>query len=207
MGEPDLPKYKEDGLLITTEEFEERYPQYNNMISEHKGLNFFEVMGNNIHDFSIESVNIAVTNNYNKKYADVICTEDINGYLVMIPANQVSVWAKIEGEIRPAGRNHYDVWTPVTLRKFLEEFNATFNGDSVTVDKSKLGVRTERGGDGKISGYKINPLFFVYLRDCQEENGFITFDISKVRQLNPTIAAKMAFCNLNYDEVKSYYGV
>src|SRR5574344_1989116 len=63
-SEPDLPKYEEDGLLKITDDFDERYPQFHDMLSEHIGLNFFEVMGNNIHDFSPGSVNIAVTNNY-----------------------------------------------------------------------------------------------------------------------------------------------
>ena len=204
-SEPDLPKYKEDGLLITTDDFEQRYPQFHDMMAEHIGLNFFEIMGNNIHDFTPESVNIAVTNNYSKKYADVICTEDINGYLVMLPVNQVSFWAEIEGEIRPAGRNHYNVWTPIALRKFLNAYHAKFDGNKVTIDKSKLGIRNERGGNGKISGYKITPLFFVYDIDCTENNGFITFDFFKVRQLNPTIAGKMFFRNLNYADVKAYY--
>ena len=79
-------------------------------------------MGNNEHNFSKESVNIAVSNNYTKKYADVICTEDKESFLVMLPANQVQLWANIEGEIRPAGRNHYNVWTPNALKKFLLKF-------------------------------------------------------------------------------------
>ena len=67
-------------------------------------------------------------------------------------------------------------------------------------------TRTERGGAGRISGYKINSLFFVYVRDCSETNTTITFDISKVQQLNPTIAAKMDFRgSLSYNEVKDHY--
>ncbi len=204
-SEPDLPKYGEDGLLKITDDFNERYPQFHDMLSEHIGLNFFEVIGNNIHDFSPESVNIAVTNNYSKKYADVICTEDINGYLVMLPVNQVSLWAEIEGEIRSAGRNHYNVWTPNTLRRFLRELGAVFNGDIITVNKDRLGIRTERGGNGKISGYKITPLFFVYVDDCDDDGSSVTFDISKVQQLNPTVAGKMFFKKLEYNNVKEYY--
>lgn len=204
-SEPDLPKYNEDGNLLVTDEFLERYPQFKEMLEEQKGLNFFEVMGSNINNFSNESINIAVSNNYTKKYADVVCTEDVDGYLVMLPVNQLSKWAEIVGEIRPAGRNHYNVWTPNALRKFIEDKSGTINGSTVSINKSQLGIRKERGGDGKISGYKINSLFFIYTRHCSENGDLINFDLHNVQQLNPTIAGKMFFKNLKYIDVKKYY--
>ena len=204
-SEPDLPKYGEDGNLLITDKFINKYPQFEAMLKEQNKLNFFALMGNNEHNFSVESVNIAVSNNYTKKYADVVCTEDSQGHLVMLPANQISVWAKIEGEIRPAGRNHYKVWTPLSLRKFLLEKGATITGDTVEIAKSRLGLRRERGGNGRVSGYKINPLFFIYLKDCAETEDTVTFSMNKIRQLKPTIAGKMFFGNLEYRNVKKYY--
>lgn len=204
-SEPDLPKYKEDGNLLVTQDFLNRYPQFEEMLKEQEGLNFFEVMGNNIHNFSEESINIAVSNNYTKKYADVICTEDNDAYLVMLPTNQVSLWAELEGEIRPAGRNHYKVWTPNALRKFLSYYDAKFSNNRVSVEITKLVERKERGGDNKVSGYKITPLFFVYTKNSIISNGIITFDISDVRQLNPTIAGKMFFKNLHHNNVCKHY--
>jgi hypothetical protein len=204
-SEPDLPKYGEDGVLVVNKNFLDRYPQFEEMLKEQKGLNFFKVMGSNINDFSKESINIAVSNNYTKKYADVVCTEDIKGFLVMLPVNQVSLWAEIEGEIRPAGRNHYNVWTPMALKRFLTERHASFVGKMVTVSKNELGVRKERGGDGKVSGYKITPLFFVYVDDCRDIGDKVSFSIDKVQQLNPTIAGKMFFKTLDYNKVKKYY--
>ncbi len=206
-SEPDLPKYKENGKLLVTEDFLNRYPQFKEMLKEQEDLNFFDVMGSNINDFSKESINIAVSNNYTKKYADVICTEDKNGFLVMLPINQISLFAEIEGEIRPAGRNHYKVWTPVALKRFLTEKKAKFDGTKIIIRKNLLELRKERGGNQKISGYKINPLFFIYLKDCKENGDYISFDINNVRQLNPTIAGKMFFKNLNYISVKKYYGL
>ena len=203
--EPDLPKYKEDGKLLITDDFIERYPQFQQMLEEQKNLNFFEKMGSNENNFSAESVNIAVTNNYVKKYADVVCTEDMDGYLVMLPVNQLSLWAEIVGEIRPAGRNHYTVWTPNALKKFIENKSGIINGSTVSINKSQLGIRKERGGDGKISGYKINSLFFIYTRHCSENGDIINFDLHNVQQLNPTIAGKMFFKNLKYINVKNYY--
>lgn len=204
-SEPDLPKYGEDGNLLVTDDFLSRYPQFREMLSEQHDLNFFERMGSNIHNFSKESINIAVSNNYTKKYADVVCTEDTSGYLVMLPINQISIWAEIEGEIRPAGRNHYNVWTPHALMNFLLQKQATIRDGKVSVPIPSLDVRKERGGAGKVSGYKINPLFFVYKDDCTIVDNIISFDISRVQQLNPTIAGKMFFKTLNHDEVSKYY--
>ncbi len=203
--EPDLPKYKEDGNLLVTDDFLERYPQFQQMLEEQKNLNFFKKMGSNENNFSAESVNIAVTNNYVKKYADVVCTEDVNGYLVMLPVNQLSLWAEIVGEIRPAGRNHYKVWTPNALANFIKEKSGVIENSIVTIDKSKLGIRKQRGGAGRTSGHKINSLFFVYACDCEENGNSISFNLHSVRQLNPTIAGKMFFKTLNYIEVKKYY--
>lgn len=204
-SDPDLPKYDEDGKIKITKDFLDRYPQFEAMLNEKKDLNFFENIGHNINDFSEKSINIAVSNNYVKKYADVICTEDINGYLVMMPVNQVQLWADIEGEIRPSGRNHYKVWTPVALRRLMQQYNPNIVGEAVKIEKSKLEVRKARGGNGKISGYKITPLFFVYTEDCNDDGKYITFNIMDVQQLNPSIAGKVFFRKLKYEKVKTYY--
>lgn len=206
-SEPDLPKYGEDGVLVVTQKWLENNPQFSVMLEEQKGLNFFEVMGSNINNFTKESIDIAVSGSYTgkKKFADVICTEDRDGFLVMLPTNQVSQWAEIEGEIRPAGRNHYKVWTPITLRRFLLEKGATINGDYVTIPRCNLVERKERGGNQQVSGYKVTPVFFVYIKDCVENNGMVSFNITKMQQLNPTIAGKIFFKTLKHIQVKNYY--
>lgn len=206
-SEPDLPKYKEDGKLLTTPDFQKSYPQFTEMLSQHIGTSMFDVMGNNIHNFTPESVNIAVSNNYVKKFADVCCTEDKNGYLTMIPCNQISVFAKIEGEIRPAGRNPYKVWTPIKLKEFILERGGTIEDSSVSINKNKLTKRRARGGNRMVTGYKISPLFFVRKTSCNEVNEILTFDINDVRQLNPTIAGKVFFTNLLWISVKTYYSL
>ena len=206
-SEPDLPKYGEDGVLVVGETWLNKNSQFKEMLKEQEGLNFFDIMGHNINNFSKESIMYAVSNNYINKILHVICTEDVNGYLVMMPANQVQFWAHIEGEIRPSGRNHYKVWTPNALRKFLLEKNAVIDNNKVRIQKSKLEVRKERGGGGKISGYKINPLFFVYTKDCTEDDGWISFGINNVQQLNPTIAGKVFFKALKHINVKNHYSM
>jgi len=206
-SEPDLPKYGEDGILTLDEEWLKKNNQFKEMLEEQKGLNFFEIMGHNVHNFSYKSVMYAVSNNYINKLLNVICTEDANGYLVMMPANQIQLWAHIEGEIRPSGRNAYNVWTPVALKRFLLEKNATIVGNQVTIKRNKLEARRQRGGGGRISGYKINPLFFVYSDNCSVNGDNVTFDINKVRQLNPTVAGKVSFRSLKHADVKNFYSM
>ena len=207
-SEPNLPKYGEDGCLQITDEFITQYPQFTEMLNEQKGLNFFEVMGRNVNNFSEESINIAVSNNYDKKYADFICTEDKHGILVLLPTKQVSLWAStIQGEIRPAGKNHCKAWTPIALQKFINQYNPIINDNMITIDKRQLAERRERGGNKKLSGYKITPLFFIYLEDCKINNNLITFNINDVEQLIPTIAGKMFFKHLLYSKIKAHYGL
>ncbi len=204
-SEPDLPKYGEDGKLVVTDDWLSRYPQFAQMLEEQGGLNFFEVMGSNIHDFDPRSVNAAVTENYRaRKFADVLCTEDKDARLVMLPINQVQLWAKTEGEIRPAGRNPYAVWTPNALKSFLAQKGATVSGGSVRMPLAQMETAKPRGGNG-ISRYKINPLFFVRAKSVHREGDCATFPLKSVQQLNPTIAAKMLFEGLSYEKVRMHY--
>ena len=43
-SEPDLPKYKEDGLLVITNKWINKYPQFKQMLSEKKGINFLQLL-------------------------------------------------------------------------------------------------------------------------------------------------------------------
>ena len=204
-SEPDLPKYGEDGALVVTDDFLTKYPQFEAMLKEQEGLNFFKVIGSNVHGFSPASINAAVTENYQaKKFADVLCTEDKKARLVMLPINQAPLWAHTEGEIRPAGRNHYAVWTPKALEGFLLGKSAAIEDGQVKIAFKQLPSVKPRGGSG-VSRYKINPLFFVWAEDVQVNAGIASFPLRVVRQLNPTIAGKMFFRNLNYNEVKAHY--
>ena len=149
-SEPDLPKYGEDGYLISSPEFDKKYPQFKLMLQEHldKKLNIFEHLGNNEGNFSAESIEFAVLKNYSgSKFADVICTEDDAGYLVMLPTEHISKWAKLEGEIRPSGRNPYKVWSPNKLIESLKEKNAEVKDGIVTLEKSNIKSTKELGGN------------------------------------------------------------
>jgi hypothetical protein len=206
-SEPDLPKYTENGLIVTSPEFEEAYPQFKEMLDEqlHQGLNVFEHVGNNVSNFSNESLEKAVTENYaGRKYAHVICTEDKQGRLIMLPSNHVALWAKLEGEIRPSGRNSYKVWTPDHLRKVLLKLGASYNDEVVTLPLSALKTSKARG-NSNISRYKINPFFFIRKKEVTIMGDFAQFSLEAIRQLNPSITAKMKFEGLDIKEIQKFY--
>jgi hypothetical protein len=206
-SEPDLPKYTENGLIVSSPEFEKAYPQFRGMLDEQlkQGLNVFEHIGNNVSNFSTKSLEKAVTENYaGKKYAHVICTEDKLGRLVMLPSNHVAHWAKLEGEIRPSGRNSYKVWTPNHLRIVLLNLGATYKNDVVTLPISALKTSKARG-NSNISRYKIDPFFFIRKKEVTIDGNYAQFSMDAIRQLNPSITAKMKFESLDIKDIQKFY--
>ena len=156
-------------------------------------------------DFSAESVKSAVTENYSgEKFAEFICTEDSSGYLVLIPSRDVANWAKLEGELRPTGRNSYPVWTPNKLLSVLKEKGGSVQADTVSMPLSSFKQSKARGGEN-ISRFKISPLFFVRSEDVENTKGTVTFNLDSVKQNIPDITAKINFKNLEVSEVKKFY--
>jgi hypothetical protein len=204
---PDLPKYGEDGFLVSSDKFVRENPQFKSMLEEQikKRLNIFDHLGSNLSDFSKESIESAVTQNYSgEKFADFICTEDSSGYLVLIPSSHVACWAELEGELRPTGRNSYPVWTPNKLLSVLKEKGGSVHTDTVTMPLLSFKQSKARGGEN-ISRFKISPLFFVRTEDVKNTKGNVTFKIDAVKQNIPDITAKINFKNLDVSEVKKFY--
>ena len=206
-GEHDLPEYNEDGKIVKYDDFLSKNPQFKLMIEDQKDLNFLDAQGHNVNDFNYKSVEYAVAKSYSlKKYADVVCSEDLDENLIMLPANQLHLWANLQGEIRPCGRNHYPVFTPKVLQKFLKDKGTNIKDNVVRINSSELIPKIARGGDGSIHRYGINSLFFVYAANCKIDKEFVEFNINDVRQLHPTITAKMELTkDCNWDNIKKEY--
>jgi hypothetical protein len=204
---PDLPKYGEDGFLVSSDKFLRENPQFKSMLEEQirKKFNVFDHLGSNLSDFSAESIESAVTENYSgEKFADFICTEDSSGDLVLLPSKHVALWAELEGELRPTGRNSYPVWTPNKLISVLIEKGGSIQADTVRMPLSSVKQSKARGGEN-ISRFKISPLFFVRSVDVEDSNGSVTFKIEAVKQNIPDITAKINFKNLDVSKVKEFY--
>lgn len=209
-SEVDLPFYAEDGFLRSSPEFESAYAHFTKMVREQvdKRLNFWDVAGTNVNEFSPAHVQEAVTNNYTaKKYADVVCVEDTDNYLAMLPANQMDRWAEIRGEIRPAGRNPYKVWTPQKLAEAIAAIGGVVTNCSVVVQVDKLETAKRRGGDASVSRYKLKSVFFVRAENLRVVGDSAYFQLADVRQLKPTVSAHIFFVSLKVDAVRSAYGM
>jgi hypothetical protein len=207
--EADLPKYGEDGFLQPTELFKTKHPQFASMVEEQfaKNLNYFARQGSNVNDFSMESLKSAVNSNYQGlKFADTICTEDRSGKLTMIPSDEIDKWARLEGEVRPAGRNSYKAWTQKDLSQQITSRGGQIVNKVVTAPLASLSASKPRGGTGT-SRYKIGSLYFVRSENVEVRGQFAEFNIDDVRQLIPTIAAKMFFEHLDSNDVRDYYKV
>lgn len=207
-SEADLPKYTESGLLEKTKQFIKKYPQFELMLDEQisKELNFFAVQGSNVNDFSSQSISAAVDENYAaEKFADVICVEDNQGFLSMIPANDLTRWSNISGEIRPAGRNKYAVFTPKALANFISDAGGKITEEKVMFPVSKMKTAAKRGGNGEVNRWKINSLFFIYASKAKIVGDNLEFNLRDVRQLKPTVSAHMDFQMLNVDEIAKFY--
>ena len=204
---PNLPKYNKDGYLVSSDKFEEKHPQFKSMVEEQirKKLNIFEHLGHNVSDFSESSIATAVAESYrNEKFAEFICTEDVSGYLVILPLADAHKWATLEGELRPSGRNSVKVWTPEKLLKTLKSLGAEIKDKVVEIPTENLEPRTARGGEN-MSGLKITPLFWVKIKDVTFKGNISSFNIDRIKQHVPDITAKMDFRGVKIENLEKFY--
>ena len=209
-SEPDIPKaYNESGALTPPASFLEKYPQFELMLNEQvsMGVNILEIKGTNVKTFSEQSVVYAISQNYSaKRYADVICVEDTNGLLTMMPANQVQIFSENVGELRTVGRNTLKVWTPQHMHDELSSIGATISDGLVRVPLAKIDVANERGSGGtRQSRYKFGKVYMVKIANATVTGEVLSFRLDKARQVKPTISAHMDFTGLEYSKVRDYY--
>jgi hypothetical protein len=82
--------------------------------------------------------------------------------------------------------------------------NAEIENNIVRIPLNKLKSSNARGSRS-ISRYKIDPLFFVRESNVTLSGQTASFALDEVRQLNPSITAKMNFKGLKVAKVQDYY--
>jgi hypothetical protein len=82
--------------------------------------------------------------------------------------------------------------------------DASIQGDTVKIPVARLKTANARGGKN-VSRYKINALFFVRTTNIEIRESSAFFSVDAVKQLNPSITAKMNFKGLDIAEVRKFY--
>ncbi len=212
--------YDESGYLVKTEKFTIQFRQLLPMLNEaiKAKVNIFKLADSatkNFVSFSTSSILKALDDNYTgDNTADVICTEDNKGYLVMMSSNDITKFVDppnlrgipgIKGEIRSAGRNKYKVWAVEKLHEHIAKIGGIVGADNqVSIETSRM--RESKGSGTKTTNrLKISSIFFVYKEDVVTSGGYTTFDLKKVRQIKATISAHMYFRRLQIDAVRNHY--
>ncbi|ACF07446.1 Uncharacterised protein [Metamycoplasma arthritidis] len=188
MGEYDLD-YKEDGKLIASKKIKQQFSGLIEYIDGfNKKHNVFEHVGSNyklpLNEKKAEEIILSTSEN---KELDLYLLQK-SSKMVALPADKLLKNINTSGsEIRMAGRNNYQVFTPLNLKHTLFKEGAEFIGTNVKLPyKSK----NKKRGRGKLktTRYEINSLYFLPIDSVNINEGYVTFNISKVRQKKATIS-------------------
>lgn len=129
---------------------------------------------------------------------DYICSKNIdyiatysqdNNNLIIFPVSELDKHVSYKGsEIRTAGKNHVKVYTPKLFHSIMDSIGCIINGDVVKIPKTVVDYRVERNSNKKVSGIKIHPLFFFFVKDILfEDDEYYYANINKARQVNQAI--------------------
>ena len=70
----------------------------------------------------------------------------------------------------------------------MDSIGCIINGDIVKIPKTVVDYRVERNSNKKISGIKIHPLFFFFVKDILfEDDEYYYANINKARQVSQAI--------------------
>ena len=200
-------EYDNDGKLIYTDKFAEENPDYIPLIdSFNEDYNLIDIEGN----YQIESDEDrkSILKSYFKNLGfETLVSIDDNNQLIAITEDCIDIEdsekiISLEGsEIRRAGKNSYNVFTPELLLKSIKRDNGKVSGEIVSIPSNNMLNRTN---NGKITGKKINHLFYVSIENITDEYGNCIFLIKNVKQLKPTLCVHMQIVS-DRNRLVNYY--
>ena len=200
-------EYDNDGKLVYTEQFAEDNPDYIPLIERfNEDYNLVDIEGN--YQIENEEDKKAILRSYfrNLGFETLVSIDDDN-QLIAITEDCIDMpdgndFLSLAGsEIRRAGKNSYRVFTPELLLKCIEEDGGIVSGKTVSIPVENMSDRTN---NGKITGKKINHLFFVSIENVNDEYGNYLFSIENVKQLKPTLCVHMQII-ANRNNLIDYY--
>lgn len=205
-GEKEV-EYDENGKLVYSNEFAMENPEYIPLIELfNEYYNIVDLTGN--YKIKSEDDRIAILKSYFENLGfEALVTIDNNSSLIAItkdcikPDNNLKIISLEGSEIRRAGKNSYNVFTMNLLLKSIKKIDGVVESNTVKIPVNKM---TDRINNGKVTGKKINHLFFVKIGKIKEKDGYYTFSLSDVKQLKPTICVHMQIIS-SKKELITYY--
>ncbi len=200
-------EYDNNGKLIYTSKFAEENPDYIPLINRfNEGYNLIDIEGN--YQIVNNADNKAILRSYFRNLGfEILVSIDDNNELIAITEDCIDMpdgreFLSLNGsEIRRAGKNSYRVFTPELLLRCIEKVDGIVSEDIVSIPIDNM---TDRTNNGRVTGKKINHLFFVSIENIKEENGNYLFSVKNVKQLKPTLCVHMQII-IDRDTLVEYY--
>lgn len=183
-------EYDDEGKLVYSHSFQEENPTYISLIHQfNEKNNIIDLVGN--YKIESDSDKKEILKSYFKSLGfDILISMDLFDSIIAITYDCIDKddccsFISFDGsEIRRSGKNSYTVFTPNLLLKSIHQVGGIISGNSVKIPSSNM---INRMRNDKITGRKINHLFYVRLESLKEKNGYCEFLIKDVKQLKPTI--------------------
>ena len=187
-------EYDNQGKLIYSEKFAEENPDYIPLIKKfNEENNIIDLPGN--YQIENEDDKKAMLKAYFKNLGfESLVSLDDNSELVAITENCIDTkngknFLSLDGsEIRRTGKNYYGVFTKELLLKSIREIGGKIENDNVQVPIENMSDRTN---NGKVTGKKINHLFFVKIENVTENSEYYNFSLKNIKQIKPTLCIHM----------------
>lgn len=200
-------EYDDLGKLIYTDKFAEENSDYIPLIERfNENNNIIELSGN--YQIEHDDDKKAILKAYFKSLGfESLVSLDDNSQLVAITEDCINnkdgreFLSLVGSEIRRAGKNYYGVFTKKLLLKSIKEKDGEVIDDIVRIPVDNMADRTN---NGKITGKKINHLFFVKLENVKEDSGYYIFSINTVKQLKPTLCVHMQIISDRKELIEFY---
>ena len=200
-------EYDDNGKLTYTEQFAEDNPDYIPLINKfNEDYNIIDIEGN--YKIENEEDKKAILKSYFRGLGfETLVSIDDDNQLIAITEDCIDVpnedaFLSLAGsEIRRAGKNSYKVFTPKLLLKSIKDAGGAVSGQIVSILIKNM---SDRINNGRITGKKINHLFYVSIENIKDEYGNYLFSIESVKQLKPTLCVHMQII-ANRESLIKYY--
>ncbi len=154
----------------------------------------FNHLGHNIPLSNADYLRNILDSYLGSKQIDCIATYSKDNDLIYFPISELADHVDFKGsEIRTAGKNKVNVYTPNAFKKAMCDIGCVINANNiVAMPKSAVGYRTARGSNGRITGIKINSIFYFEIGDIvSEDDDYYYANINRGKQLKQGISVHL----------------